>query len=98
MTEIEETSESAAATKHTVAKPMNSKKSEKSATAKSGKSSAKDNNSNSSSISNLSNYSFELTREEIEKIKRDYDRDPDRIAEDKTLFKDLALEEMRNRQ
>lgn len=50
------------------------------------------------SDSDLSNYSFELTATEIAEIKRDYDRNPDRIAEDAFLFKDLALDEMKNRQ
>jgi hypothetical protein len=86
MTELEETESSryAPSEKHSVAKSKASKQ-------QSSKKSEADDSSN------LSNYSFELTREEIAKIKRDYDRDPDRIADDVSLFKDLALEEMRAR-
>ena len=82
MTEVEETESTQS--RHNVAKPKSSQKSQK------------DENVDEIS-SNLSNYSFDLTKEEIEKIKRDYDRDPDRIADDITLFKDLALEEMKNK-
>jgi len=87
ITELEETESShyAPSEKHSVAKSKASK------AASSKKSEAGEDSSN------LSNYSFELTKEEIAKIKRDYDRDPDRIADDVSLFKDLALEEMRAR-
>lgn len=71
--------------KHSVAKSVSFKEQ------KSRKSESK------KSDSDLSNYSFELTAKEIAEIKRDYDRNPDRIAED-FLFKNLALEEMKNRQ
>ena len=49
------------------------------------------------SISDLSNYSFDLTPAEIAQIKRDYDRDPDRIADDQ-VFKEMALTELRAQQ
>ena len=49
----------------------------------------------------IKNFNFksaiDLNKKKINKSKRDYDRDPDRIADDISLFKDLALEEMRAR-
>ena len=69
MTELEDQSKASESSRqHKVAKPKSSGKSEKS--------------QEDESDSDLSNYSFDLTAAEIAQIKRDYDRDPDRIAED----------------